>query len=219
MKVRILRSATIGALGIATVACSRTAPGPTPPSRNEPPATLAAGREGGPRRGCSENFRAFDDDDDGRVSLDEFNARPHIHADWSRVFRTRDRDRDGSLSENELCDEWRGDAGSSRGAGRGMGPGAGCGDGRGRRRTSQSMAGMRCEQHFAAFDSDGNGKSRRRNFLPGHIPEVTARRFSRSATSITTGRSRVQNFARRGRTSRLESGAPKRRAPPRRAHS
>jgi Ca2+-binding EF-hand superfamily protein len=127
--------------------------------------TLAAGREEGPWRGCSESFRAFDDNDDGRVSLEEFNSRPHARADPAEMFRKRDSDRDGSVSETEFCGDWRGGPGPGVGPGRGMGKGAGRGEGRGRRHTRQPMGGMGCEQHFAAFDSDDNGKVTKDEFL------------------------------------------------------
>jgi hypothetical protein len=136
--------------------------------------TLAADREAGARRGCSENFRAFDDDEDGRVSLDEFNARPHVHPDPAGVFRQRDGDHDGSLSDNEFCRDWRGGPAHGAGPGWGMGRDGGRGERCGRRRTPQTMGGMRCEQHFAAFDSDSNGKVTKDEFLAWPHPRGDA---------------------------------------------
>jgi Ca2+-binding EF-hand superfamily protein len=165
MMTRYARYASAFALTLAIVACSREATPPSP--RNESPVMAPAAGQSAPGGStlyprCAENFSAFDDNGDGRVSQDEFNARPHDNPDPVGVFRSRDHDGDGSLTGSEFCSGWRGASGPADASGPGMGFGAGMGPGRangmGHRRAGGPMMGMRCVQHFDAFDADHNGK-------------------------------------------------------------
>lgn len=113
------------------------------------------------RPGCADSFKAFDDNGDGRVSEDEFNARPHAHPEPMAVFRGRDGDKDGTLTEVEFCSGFRGAAPAPRSGGPGAGQGmSGPRHGSQMRdhRAPRGMMGARCEQHFDAFDADHDGK-------------------------------------------------------------
>jgi Ca2+-binding EF-hand superfamily protein len=128
---------------------------------------------------CAENFRAFDADGNGKVSEQEFFARPHANPNAEHMFRARDSDGDKVLTETEFCSGWRGGGpgmmhgpGMTRGPGmmggpmmgRGMGPRPGgpsegpyCSMG-------GAMRGTNCDTHFDAFDADGDGKLTREEF-------------------------------------------------------
>jgi Ca2+-binding EF-hand superfamily protein len=102
------------------------------------------------------NFEAFDANGDGRVSHEEFIARPHVMHDPDAVFRGRDVDRDASLALSEFCTGFRHgsvDGGPPPGHGmrRGGGPGF--------------AGGARCEQHFDAFDADRDGNLTKAEFV------------------------------------------------------
>lgn len=175
MNNRNFAAAIVAALGIASSACSREAPPPSP-SADEPALTPAAGAAapGAPAPRCVENFRAFDDDGDGHVGMDEFTSRPHFRADPAGVFRARDGDGDGKLTEREFCSDFRRGPGPAAGQGDGMGPRAGQGPGWGRRRLQQPLRGAPCERHFAGFDADGDGKVTRDEFLAWPHPRGDA---------------------------------------------
>jgi Ca2+-binding EF-hand superfamily protein len=136
---------------------------------NEGPKLTPAAGPATPRArpGCADNFKAFDDNGDGRVSEEEFNAGPHAHPDPMAVFRGRDGDHDGRLTEAEFCSGFRGVAPTPSGAGTGAGPGM-MGPRRGHQmrqhREPGTMMGARCEQHFETFDADHDGKLTRDEF-------------------------------------------------------
>lgn len=141
-------------LMLPAVACTRSAEQPEPEG---PAMTPAAGTpQGSPRAGrpgCRAQFEKFDDDDDGRVSREEFEARPHAHGDPATLFGSRDSDRDGALTEAEFCSGWRPGPAARQGAGRGPGPAA-----RGpRRRMAEPLREPGCGGHFDAFDADHDG--------------------------------------------------------------
>ncbi|HMA91918.1 MAG TPA: EF-hand domain-containing protein [Polyangiaceae bacterium] len=159
-------------LVLASFACTHETP--LPAAQGESPLITAAGGRTTlanpnmhPR--CMEHFAAFDDNGDGRVSQDEFNARPHAEPEPAEVFRGRDTDGDGSLTENEFCSSWRGSgepassSGPNKMSSAGMGPGSG--NAMGHRRMGGPMMGMRCEQHFEAFDVNRDGKLTKDEFI------------------------------------------------------
>ncbi|HVY31974.1 MAG TPA: EF-hand domain-containing protein [Polyangiaceae bacterium] len=165
MTIRYLPAA-VCALTLSALACSRQAESRAP--SEAPPLTPAAGAatptsRAANRPRCGEHFKAFDEDDDGRISRAEFDAQPHAHPDPAAVFRARDRDADGSLTEAELCSGFRGAPASDAapGPGQGMGPGAAgprSGAPMRHHRAPGPMMGARCEGHFDAFDADHDGK-------------------------------------------------------------
>jgi Ca2+-binding EF-hand superfamily protein len=168
MTTRYLSTAAVCALTLAALGCSRQtaesrSPGETPKLTPAAGAATPNARATS-RPGCGENFTAFDENGDGRVSEGEFEAQPHAHPDPIAVFRGRDRDGDGNLTEVEFCSGFRGAParGAGPGAGQGMGP-----DGMGPRHRMpmrQHRApgpmdrGARCEGHFDTFDADHDGK-------------------------------------------------------------
>jgi len=152
------------ALTLPTSACSRK---PIPESPREIPALdSTAGpialNGPDPRTSCAEYFASFDDDDDQRVSLVEFSFRPHEDFDPAGAFRGRDANGDGSLTESEFCSGWRGPRGIMTARGPRMIKAAGAdswrGHSLGHKRMGGPMMGMRCEQHFDAFDVNRDGK-------------------------------------------------------------
>lgn len=158
------RGATVFALILAMSACNRD---PQPDLQSVAPAlasaaglTALSGRN--MRTSCAEHFAAFDDNDDHQVSLVEFSFRPHADPDPAGVFRGRDANADGSLTESEFCSDWRGASGAMTARGSSMMQGAGMGtrhgNSMGHRRMGGPMMGMRCEQHFDAFDVNRDGK-------------------------------------------------------------
>lgn len=100
-----------GALLLA--ACAResepAAVPPPPPPEPVPylyvPAS-SSGRSAGPR--CTENFKLFDENQDGKVTKAEFMRYRHWRADPEQVFTARDQDGDGALTEAEFCSGPRG---------------------------------------------------------------------------------------------------------------
>ncbi len=165
MSNRHVSQAVICGLVFAVFGCSHQPAESRGPS-DAPKLTPAAGIAPPPasvvsRPGCAENFKAFDDNGDSRVSEDEFNARPHAHPDPMAVFRGRDRDRDGTLTETEFCSGFRGAGPTPTGAGsvadqRTGGPRHG--HQMREHRAPGTMMGARCDQHFDAFDTDHDGK-------------------------------------------------------------
>lgn len=171
MTIRRMSSGVVCGLAFTAFACSHQ-PAESRVPNEAPKLTPAAGAAAPPARpvarpGCAENFKAFDENGDGRVSEDEFNAGPHAHPDLTAVFRGRDGDRDGSLTEGEFCSGFRGAASTPSGAGPGAGQGM-MGPGRGNRmrqhREPGTMTAARCEQHFATFDTDHDGKLTKEEF-------------------------------------------------------
>jgi Ca2+-binding EF-hand superfamily protein len=197
MIVRHAWSATAAALVFALLGCTRDAAPPSPRAEGKvmTPAAGSAMPERLPMHGrCLENFRAFDDDGDGRVSQDEFYARPHADPDPAAVFRSRDRNADAALTEEEFCSGWHRGAAApgtpGRGFGPGMGPGPKSGMGMHRRRMGGSAKGMRCEQRFETFDADGDRKVTREEFAAwpharGDAQRLFAERDRNNDGSIT----------------------------------
>jgi Ca2+-binding EF-hand superfamily protein len=139
------------ALALGSAACSRPNPEPGSPSDGSAMRPAAGTPMAGPRRPsrCLANFDAFDANGDGRVSRDEFIARPHVMPDPDAIFRARDVNGDENLAMSEFCARFRhGLADAGPGRGRGM-----------RRDRASNFAGSaRCEQHFDAFDADRDEK-------------------------------------------------------------
>jgi len=141
------------------------------PAASPGPASASGSTHSTPgRSGCAQNFAGFDADADGRVSREEFLARPHALPEPEGVFVERDGDADGALALTEFCASWGGGcgacmsggpsmSGSSRGtAGPGTGVTRGPGMGMGPGRTGSPRAGApRCQEHFTRFDSNGDG--------------------------------------------------------------
>jgi Ca2+-binding EF-hand superfamily protein len=176
----------------AALAFAGCVPKPTPEAQAAPALTAAAPAPATapesaspPRPGCPQNFAAFDDNGDQRVSRQEFLERPHAHPDPEAIFQARDGDADGSLTSDEFCSGWHGptaagpgrgpagSAGMGRGgcpgpgtgpcAGPGMamdpgaGPGMAMGPGAGRGMGRGPGGGPHCEAHFARFDANADG--------------------------------------------------------------
>jgi hypothetical protein len=59
---------------------------------------------------CRDRFKGFDTNDDGKVSLKEFRAVERPGGEAEKVFKSRDLDGDGFLTEEEFC-ETRGTGG------------------------------------------------------------------------------------------------------------
>jgi Ca2+-binding EF-hand superfamily protein len=59
----------------------------------------------GPR--CEQHFDAFDADQDGKLTREEFAARPHVHGDADALFAERDLNQDAILTREEFCSAWR----------------------------------------------------------------------------------------------------------------
>jgi Ca2+-binding EF-hand superfamily protein len=161
----------ICSLGLAVFGCSHQ-PAESRAPNESPKLTPAAGSAPPPagvvsRPGCADHFKAFDGNSDGRVSEDEFNARPHAHPEPMTVFRGRDGDRDGALTEAEFCSGFRGAARPAAGgqgmAGQGM-AGARHGNPMRQHHAPGAMMGARCEQHFDAFDADHDAKLTKEEF-------------------------------------------------------
>ena len=122
------------------------------------------------RPGCAQNFAAFDADADGRVSREEFLARPHAVPEPESTFTARDGDGDGGLTSNEFCSGWGTGCGSCMSGGPSMGggglraPGPGTGVTRGPgmgmgpgRHGPAHGGGQHCQEHFRRFDANGDG--------------------------------------------------------------
>ena len=159
-----VQGAAVFALTIAMTACNRE---PQPDPQSESPALASAAALTalfGPNMhiSCAEHFAAFDDNDDQKVSQVEFTLRPHAHTDPAGVFKDRDANGDGSLTEFEFCSGWRGTSGTMTARGpsgmRGPGMDSGHGNSMRHRRMGEPMMGMRCEHHFDAFDVNRDGK-------------------------------------------------------------
>lgn len=156
--------AKVFALTLVMLACNREVPQAGPLSASP---AVASGAHltalGGPnaRTRCANHFAAFDDNDDHLVSRAEFELRPHADPDPAGVFRGRDADADGSLTEFEFCSGWRGApkalAAREPGLMRGVGKDSGHGTSMGRHRLGGPLMGMRCEQHFDNFDENRDG--------------------------------------------------------------
>lgn len=72
--------------------------------------------ENRPMMRCEDNFAKMDTDKDGKLSLAEFKAGEHPGGDPEKLFKSRDADKDGFLTKEELC---------SKGMGHGRHPGPG----------------------------------------------------------------------------------------------
>lgn len=183
MTTRYLSAAAVCALTLSAPGCSREAAESRAPGE-APKLTPAAGAitpdaRATSRPGCTENFKAFDENGDSRVSKREFEAQPHAHPDPIAVFRGRDRDGDGNLTEVEFCSGFRGApaSGADSGAGQGMGPGMGPRRGMPMQQhgaTGPMDRGARCEGHFDAFDADHDGKLTKDEFAAWPHPHGDA---------------------------------------------
>jgi Ca2+-binding EF-hand superfamily protein len=162
--------------------------------------------------GCTQHFKAFDKDNSGDVSKEEFLSVGHRVATPGSMFEARDENGDGKLTEAEFCAAW------GRGRGRGMGPGRGSrmGPGRGmgsrggpgmmgRRRLMQSRE--QCMQHFKRFDKDSNGSISEEEFIAFGHGSPQARTMFKSRDADNDGRlSRDELCARFGRMRGGEGG-------------
>lgn len=168
MKTHHHSALTVCALAFAAIACSRQSP-ESRAAGGAPPLTPAAGTATAGRgpvvpQRCLGNFDAFDENGDGRVSHDEFGARPHAHPDPDALFRERDRDGDGRLTSAEFCSGFRAAPGPGARAASPRRPGPTRGMHRGGpehmggRMMGGHMMGAHCEQHFDVFDADRDGK-------------------------------------------------------------
>lgn len=116
---------TLAALALLTlIGCSRDVTPVPAPEAPSPPMRPAARPYTPPatRPRCLEQFELFDRDGNGRVSPQEFDDLSHPHADPATIFRLRDANDDGFLSQGEFCsgqakrpDAPRGDLQSSAG--------------------------------------------------------------------------------------------------------
>lgn len=75
---------------------------------------LSAGRHSGKMMKCKDRFIEMDANKDGKISLEEFKAVKHPQGDPDELFKSRDADKDGALTEEELCS-----GGVKKGRGRG----------------------------------------------------------------------------------------------------
>jgi hypothetical protein len=75
----------------------------------------ATSEEARPILKCQDRFKGFDANHDGKVSLEEFRAVEHPGGEPEEIFKSRDLDGDGFLTQEEFCE--------TRGMGQGMGRG------------------------------------------------------------------------------------------------
>src|SRR5688572_29515964 len=102
------------ALGGAGGACHARAPQlESPASTLTPAAAIARENDASNRSRCASDFKRFDADHDGRVSLEELAERAPPDVNPDVTFRVRDQDGDGYLIENELC-AWQPEAACHR---------------------------------------------------------------------------------------------------------
>jgi hypothetical protein len=97
---------TLAALALlALVGCSRDVTPVPAPEAPSPPMRPAARPHSPPttRPRCLEKFELFDRDGDGRVSPQEFDELALPYADPATIFRLRDANGDGVLSQGEFC--------------------------------------------------------------------------------------------------------------------
>jgi Ca2+-binding EF-hand superfamily protein len=90
------------------------------------------------------SFQAFDSNGNGRVSKSEFFAFPHDEGNANEIFVSRDSSGDGVLTAGEFCARWRTVGTAEPFSAPGTRPLAG--------------TAVSCGDHFAAFDSNGDGK-------------------------------------------------------------
>lgn len=77
------------------------------PGRGAPGPDEAHPDVGTRRPRCEQHFDAFDADQDGKLTKEEFAARPHVHGDADTLFGERDLNDDTILTRTEFCSAWR----------------------------------------------------------------------------------------------------------------
>jgi len=86
------RSVVVGAASIFFMAGLASAQSP---SAQSPQST--------PKMGCQKNFASMDKDGDGAVTREEFMAAPHRRDNPEEIFKARDTNGNGKLTEDEFC--------------------------------------------------------------------------------------------------------------------
>jgi hypothetical protein len=109
--VRTTQMSLLLAVGLAVMVVTGC-PSDQPQEEAQPGATSEEAR---PMLKCQDRFKGFDTNHDGKVSLEEFRAVEHPGGEAEEIFKSRDLDGDGFLTEQEFCE--------TRGMGQGMGPG------------------------------------------------------------------------------------------------
>ena len=107
--MRTAKNCLLLALGLAVMMLSGC-PSEQGQEQAQPSATSEEAR---PMLKCQDRFKGFDTNHDGKVSLEEFRAVEHPGGEPEEIFKTRDLDGDGFLTEEEFCE--------TRGMGQGMG--------------------------------------------------------------------------------------------------
>jgi Ca2+-binding EF-hand superfamily protein len=159
---------------------------PAPTAASAPAPASAPSAPASARPGCAQNFAAFDANADGRLSREEFLARPHALPNPEGIFGARDADTDGALTSAEFCSGWGAGGGPHMSAGPGIGPGAGArgmgpargpGMGMGPGAMGPGMSrgrGPHCEAHFARFDANADGNVTEAEFVALPHPHADA---------------------------------------------
>ena len=109
VKMKIRRIGVLLALGLAVIIVSGC-PSEQSQEQAQPSGTSQQVR---PMLQCQERFKGFDSNHDGKVSLEEFGTVEHPGGEPEEIFKSRDLDGDGFLTEEEFCE--------TRGMGQGMG--------------------------------------------------------------------------------------------------
>jgi hypothetical protein len=107
--MRTTRMCLLLALGLALMMLSGC---PSEQSQEEAQPGVTS-QEARPMLKCQDRFKGFDTNHDGKVSLEEFRAVEHPGGEAEEIFKSRDLDGDGFLTEQEFCE--------TRGMGQGMG--------------------------------------------------------------------------------------------------